>query len=101
MSGVPVSLEERVSGADSQCALTIKIALGLPNVADQSESCLLQMGSSKSGGAPCPAAAALPAAAAGAGAGRELSGGQSAPGEGEIGGECRTERLCGAGDCRR
>ena len=54
MSGVPVSTLLSESGADSQCALIIKIAVGFCKREDQVESSELQIGSSKSGGAPCP-----------------------------------------------
>ena len=52
--GVPAAVAERLSGADSQCALTIRTAFGFGRACAQEKNCRIQTGSSKTGGAPWP-----------------------------------------------
>ena len=52
LDGAP--LADRLTGADSQCALTMRIAFGRGRSAAQAASWPDQIGSSRSGGAPWP-----------------------------------------------
>ena len=49
---MPSALADRLIGAASQWALTIRTAVGLGSACDQLNSSLIQSGSSNSGGAP-------------------------------------------------